>query len=894
MNSKTFRRISSGLLSLILVLQVLVQPVMAVQNTNDLPTETKTEEMKNDAHSETIISPAVKKKLSPLELNYVNRLEDDSFAFLRGPFVMSSEEDFDIKDYTFVEKDEKGKVSIIKGKDLEEFSNVDELNKIIKEYRKNYELYEKKEIEELEPVEALLTINYKEYDELSVPLVINDLENKYESTKNETLTLKRDEEELTKEIFVNSYKDLEELLLSFKGEEEVKDLDIIKVEKVYSGEEDEDTITVEKVFEEVLEEAHEDENKVTSLNLDELDPGYKYIFTLESKQVKDDNKVLTEITSLEKDQEETEVEELGQTIVEEETEEETTTEETKATEATEKESTKENVQETKEQKEKTPQENKIDDKKEVTAEEDEKVQEFEKALEETKEEIEQDPNNKEEKKGVVEGIKKLFGLTDLQKADKELKAALKDEKNGLEEIQKLLNSFEEKYKLSREEQLKLMDDNGDAIKALIAKDADENFRPSMLLDMSPEANPQAVGASRALTEAEKSNLKGKKFNIITRFDTSNAAGPIQDYQYFKIHLDEKLTVKDVNSLEPIKYNGKDITEKPTFDNNTLTYKIKQPISKNIQVPLNIPVDYNTDKIKLDDNGEFVVINKVSGLGVKAPKDLVPQRVDRSGKLAGSIIEPDRKDVTEIIEPDDANYKISTDAVANPVIKDGELVGYNWTIKVSSDTDLDKLGYKANFTTVKGSGLGEIKSRDNNVTLTKQLDRALGINDSKHHAPGTGVREVTYNLYTPTTNKQEKYMMDISIVLTKHKKVGAKRIVIDEGWPMEKVKEAIPSRVGMNNRTTIFGEYTNKGNTKWTVTDAVSTGDADVKLPLETRKFDENQTINQTLTSANLAVYGLNENGEMIVKTKSARGWKFPVKQRWKHSSEKNSFKRRKP
>ena len=89
MNSKTFRRISSGLLSLILVLQVFVQPVLAIQNTNDLPTETKTEETKEDHSSETIISPAIKKTLSPLELNYVNRLEDTIFAFLRGPFVIS-------------------------------------------------------------------------------------------------------------------------------------------------------------------------------------------------------------------------------------------------------------------------------------------------------------------------------------------------------------------------------------------------------------------------------------------------------------------------------------------------------------------------------------------------------------------------------------------------------------------------------------------------------------------------------------------------------------------------------------------------------------------------------------------------------------------------------------
>ncbi|MFQ9332790.1 MAG: prealbumin-like fold domain-containing protein, partial [Finegoldia magna] len=222
---------------------------------------------------------------------------------------------------------------------------------------------------------------------------------------------------------------------------------------------------------------------------------------------------------------------------------------------------------------------------------------------------------------------------------------------------------------------------------------------------------------------------------------------------------------------------------------------------------------------------------------------------------------------------DQNYKVNTDAYANPVIKDGELQGYNWTIRVSSDTDLASLGYKANFTTVKGSGLGEITSRDSNVTLVPQLKESeqpqakslFGINDSKHHSPGTGVREVTYNLFTPKTDKQEKYMMDISIVLTKKGKVGAKRIVMD-GWPADKIKEATPIRADMNNRTTILGKFKSENATEWTVTDAVSTGDkgtkenpADTKLPWETRSLSDNQT----LQKGQVAVYKIGPDGKMV-------------------------------
>lgn len=463
----------------------------------------------------------------------------------------------------------------------------------------------------------------------------------------------------------------------------------------------------------------------------------------------------------------------------------------------------------------------------------------------------------EEEKGLLEKIKEGLGLTDLQRADKELKKALKNKKNGLEEIQALLNSFEDKYDLSREDQAKLMEDNEEAFRELIQIDSEESFRPH-------------VFAARKLSQDEKNNLENKKFNILTRFDTSNALGPIQTGQFFKIHLDKKLTVKEGTKLDPIVLNEEVIAEpKYNQSDNTITYTIAKEIPQNIQVPLNIPVDYNTKNISLDDDGTFTIINKVSGLGVKAPKDLVPQKVDENGNLAGSIIEPGRHDVTEIIGADDSNYKISAYAKANPVVKDGELQGYNWTIRVSSDTDLESLGYKANFTTVKGSGLGEITS---NVKLDDNpIKGKLGINDSKHHSPGEGVREITYYLYTPTTGRQEKYMFDFSVILTKkNNKIGAKRIVIEEGWPHVKVKEATPSRVGINNRTTILGEFTSENTAKWTVTDAVSTDDGETKLPLESRKLEGNQTF----STEQSAVYKINpQTGQMIPDTGGITGEK---------------------
>lgn len=379
------------------------------------------------------------------------------------------------------------------------------------------------------------------------------------------------------------------------------------------------------------------------------------------------------------------------------------------------------------------------------------------------------------------------------------------------------------------------------------------------LEMSDEFISAPVG------EGNNSGVQiedGKKFHIITRFDTSTAVGPIKKDQFFKIHLDDALMVKTGTTLEPIKYNN-EIIATPSYDSrtNTIVYTIERDINENIQVPLNIPVDFNTANITLDENEEFTVTNKVSGLGVTDPKDLIPNKVNKYGNVTNQIIEPGRKDVTEIIEPDDSNYKVYTDAVADPVVKDRELKGYNWTIKITSDTDLSKLGYKANFTTVKGSGLGEITSRDTTVELSDNpIKGQFGIFDSKHHEPGPGIKEITYNLYTPVTGKQAAYMMDISVILTKTKKdkVGAKRLIVGEAYGINKIAEATPNRVGMNNRTTILGEFANEDTAKWTVTDAVSTGDVETKLPLETRTLG-----NQTFQSGQVAVYGLNTDGEMV-------------------------------
>ena len=377
--------------------------------------------------------------------------------------------------------------------------------------------------------------------------------------------------------------------------------------------------------------------------------------------------------------------------------------------------------------------------------------------------------------------------------------------------------------------------------------------------------PSPVGQS-------PSPLDNKKFTVMTRFDTSNRNGPIPVGQYFDIHLDEKLKVKDVNSLDPIVYRGETIAT-PEYDstNNKIRYKIVKEINENISIPLNIDVDFNTEKIRQLglENKEFTVINKVSGLGVTNPKSLPPEKVDKNGNPAGSIIEPGRDDVEQII--DQADYKLNLDPIGTPVVKDGEMTGMNWTIKVNADEDLKGgLGFNLNLTTVKGSGLGEIQKfkvngQELNITsngaLTKNpIDGKLGITSSVHYKPDKAGNEAIYTFYTPVVNRQGSYMVDISIYnANKTLKKGAVRSINGNGFSQEAIRDFTPTRSGINNRTTILGEFKSNNNATWTITDAVSSKDVNNGLPLENRRLEGEQNI----TSGQSAVYGLNDQGQMV-------------------------------
>lgn len=512
-----------------------------------------------------------------------------------------------------------------------------------------------------------------------------------------------------------------------------------------------------------------------------------------------------------------------------------------------------------------------------------KAEEFDKVLQEKKEiiknvEAKKDSNNiednskttdkkevSEESKGLLQGIKEFFGLTNLQKADRELKAILSVNANGLKEVQALLKSFETKYNLTREEQAKLMDDNADAIKALIEKDADKNFTPYMLY---------------TLTDKEKESLKAKKYEVVTRFDTSTIAGPIQDYQYFKIHLDDKLTVNDPSSLKPIEYNGKVIAT-PSYNKteNTITYKITNDITENIQVPLNIPVDYNVDNITLDEEGKFTVRNKISGLGVTDPKSLPAQKVNTQGEKVGvdpgSLSGNNLTDTTYFFDPN-SNYKVNFNAKSYPVVENGEMTAIDWEITFDANgQDLkNDLGLLTNFTAVEGSGIGKIRDiKLNGQPISAEDNNNMGdkflLNDSKNVAPTNGSKYV-YTFRTDVVEKRESYVLDVAGILNKKNKTGAVRLVQD-GYEKGKVEAGTPTRIITTNRVTNKGEFLPNNQIRWVVTEEVSSGDPG-SLPLVTRTLSDNQK----LDSLKVSYYAPNPKTGKMEKVGQTQSTGYPI------------------
>lgn len=485
-------------------------------------------------------------------------------------------------------------------------------------------------------------------------------------------------------------------------------------------------------------------------------------------------------------------------------------------------------------------------------------------------------NETNENKGLMQnlsaGLKSLFSnntsskdLSNYEKADKELKAAIESGKS-LEEIQNLLYSLEEKYGLSQDDQEKLMTSNNEAILDLVEKHRKGNTFLNFF--RANESDP----------------LYRKHFTVKTFFQTNTTLGPIAVGQYFKIKLDKKLTVNPANRpLDPIKdpNTGEVIAEGQYLPTeNAIWYKVVKPIRDNLNLPLNIDVEYNIDEIRktIPSTQGFEVENFVSGFGVVNPRSLGKFTVNANGEITGNTIdEGNHKDVTQIFEYG-SNYRVELKANSSPVVENGKLTAIDWTVNFFSDHDLNDptIDLRTNFTIVDGSGFDKIEQVYLNGEAITTEDNTMGdkflIKDSKYHKADRPSKTYTYTFRTKVTQPQSVYTLDIAALLYGKKKKGAVRLV-GQGYPEAMLQDLTPNRTSANNRTTIKGEFVSDTKMVWKITDEVSTGD-DGSLPLATRKLDNNQT-RITSDYIKTASYGLDTEGRMEQKSKNYFLTKMP-------------------
>lgn len=205
---------------------------------------------------------------------------------------------------------------------------------------------------------------------------------------------------------------------------------------------------------------------------------------------------------------------------------------------------------------------------EKKAEEERKAEEEKKAAEQKAKE-EEKKKAEEEKKAQEE--KQKEENANFEKANKELKEALEDENNSIEDIQKLLTELGEKYNLSLANQEKLMAENDSAIKALVEKDRNENFRANMLRQL-----PRKVPSN---------SWDGKLFHLNLEMNVkASPANPISQGWYFDVQLGPYLK-DDIGQAWNDLYDGNRLIASPVYDKakHTIRYVFQTRVTKDTKL-----------------------------------------------------------------------------------------------------------------------------------------------------------------------------------------------------------------------------------------------------------------------------------------------------------------------
>lgn len=305
-------------------------------------------------------------------------------------------------------------------------------------------------------------------------------------------------------------------------------------------------------------------------------------------------------------------------------------------------------------------------------------------------------------------------MTNLEKADKELKEALKDENNSIGDIQKLLTELGEKYKLSRLDQEKLMSNNDKAIRDLVEKDRKENTRLNNFI----------------LVNGPSDSFGNKAFRLVTEMNVkASPTWPIPTGWYFDMKLgpylkeDSEYPIKSLEDIsgKTVAYgtyykNGKDHYIRYTFPapvTSDVTLKIDQILgfdlaninSQDDQVtvqikaaPKNNPVQSMPDKIVKKNDDSPVTTDFVIKDEGETKSGTYPYQLDwrtTSQKLKNSsgndITDPTKEQTLEgaYVEWD---IEVDTDKLIDPE-NPLEFNNLNLTVFGSSNQGLKNISYR---------------------------------------------------------------------------------------------------------------------------------------------------------------------------------------------------------
>ena len=310
---------------------------------------------------------------------------------------------------------------------------------------------------------------------------------------------------------------------------------------------------------------------------------------------------------------------------------------------------------------------------------------------------EEAPTKEEENKAKTE-IKKD---SDLSKADAELKAALSDETKGIEDIQNLLTSLGEKYKLTREDQAKLMTANDAAIKAIVEKDREENDRPNNL------------------RQEEPNSWDNKLFHLNLKMEVkASTTNPIPAGWYFDVKVGPYLKEHPGKQIKDLTDESGRFVAYATYydDGRYIRYNFIRDITKDTTLTVDQDLAFDTtvigDKESVDINIKVAPKNNpVQSMDTITVKKDDPSPVESTYKVE------EQGPTTEITYPYQLSYETKPTIVRDSKDKkveagsdlNGAYVEWNIVVDTSSINNKSNLDFKKINLTVFGSNNQGLKN-----------------------------------------------------------------------------------------------------------------------------------------------------------------------------------------